>query len=168
MSVIATQVASQASVPHNDLSLVIAMLALWSYIGSSIGSAVSGAVWGTLMPAYLRRELPASVTDAQVAEYFGAITSIKALPWDSPVRQGAVRAYSQVMYKLWAPALGLSFVPLIAAFFMPNYYLGRQQNVVTNTGIGGEALGEGRELEAEHRRTGGNKQKSMWRNIWDL
>lgn len=39
-SVVASQVASQASVPHNDMSTAIALLSLWTQLGSSAGSAI--------------------------------------------------------------------------------------------------------------------------------
>lgn len=46
----------------------------------------------------------------------------------------------RTVYKLWAPALALSFIPFIAAFFQTNYFLGKQQNAVTNTDIAGQKL----------------------------
>lgn len=69
-----------------------ALLALWSRIGSAVGSAVAGAVWGDLMPVYLRQELPASVSNADVRKYFGNIRTIKTLAFDSPTRLGAIAA----------------------------------------------------------------------------
>ena len=139
-SVVGSRVASQASVPHQDLGLVISMLSLWSKVGAGIGSAVAGAVWNDLMPNYLRQELPSSVSDAQVTKYFNKMTLIRSVPWDSPVRTGAITAYQRTVYKLWVPALALSFIPLIAAFFQTNYYLGKQQNAVTNTDVTGEQV----------------------------
>lgn len=38
------------------------------------------------------------------------------------------------------PALILSFIPFIAAFFQTNYFLGNQQNAVTNTDIAGQPI----------------------------
>lgn len=70
-SVVGSQVASQACVPHQDVALVIALLSLWSDIGAAIGSAVSVGVWGHYMPINLRAFLPASVTDEEVATFFG-------------------------------------------------------------------------------------------------
>ena len=154
---VGSRVASQASVPHQDLGLVIcertpsticasghrspkALLALWSKIGTSIGSAIAGAVWGEYMPKYLRQELPASVTNAQVTKYFGNIKTIRAVAWDSPIRDGAIRAYQETVYKLWVPALALSFIPFVAAFFQTDYFLGKQQNAVTNTDIAGQRI----------------------------
>lgn len=45
------------------------------------------------MPGALRRYIPASVNDTQIATYFGAVTEITALDFNDPVRQGAISAY---------------------------------------------------------------------------
>lgn len=68
---VGSQVASQACVPHQDVALVIALLSLWSDIGAAIGSAISVGVWSAYMPGNLRLYLPASVTDEEVAVFFG-------------------------------------------------------------------------------------------------
>ena len=44
-SVVGSRVATQASVPHQDMATVIALLALWTKIGGAIGSAISTAIW---------------------------------------------------------------------------------------------------------------------------
>lgn len=44
-SVVGSRVATQASVPHQDMATVIAQLALWTKIGGAIGSAVATAIW---------------------------------------------------------------------------------------------------------------------------
>lgn len=44
------------------------------------------------------------------------------------------------VWHLWPAALGLSFVPFICACFMPNFYLGDQQNAFDNHAISGEAV----------------------------
>jgi len=44
-SVVSSRVATQASVPHQDMATVIAQLALWTQIGGAIGSAVATAIW---------------------------------------------------------------------------------------------------------------------------
>lgn len=40
-SVVGTRVASQASVPHQDLAAIISQLSLWTKLGSSVGSAIA-------------------------------------------------------------------------------------------------------------------------------
>jgi hypothetical protein len=44
-SVVGSRVGSQASVPHEDLASVIALLSLWSSLGTSVGSATATAIW---------------------------------------------------------------------------------------------------------------------------
>lgn len=44
-SVVGSRVASQASVPHQDLATVIALLSLWTKLGGAIGYAIAAAVW---------------------------------------------------------------------------------------------------------------------------
>lgn len=143
ISVVGSRVASQASVPHQDVALVIALLSLWSKIGSAIGSATVAVIWADQMPKQLHEHLPATATNAEVKKLFGVLTSIrKDYSVDDPMRVGAVLAYRRALYYCIAPALGLAFIPLIAAFFQSNYFLGKSQNAVTNVGNDGSPLEE--------------------------
>ena len=142
-SVVGSRVASQASVPHQDVALAIALLSLWSKIGGSIGSAIVAVIWADKMPKYLREYLPATATEADVKKLFNSVSSIRTLyAYDDPMRQGAIEAYRRTLYYCITPALGLAFIPLIAAFFQSNFYLGKQQNAVTNVGNDGLILKE--------------------------
>lgn len=162
-SVVGSQVGSQASVPHQDVALVIALLSLWSNIGGSIGNAIAARVWNSQMPSNLRKFLPASVSDAQVAEFFSSITLIRAYDYDSDVRQGAIKAYETTVYPLWAAALGLSFISLIAACFQSNYFLGDTQNAYDHQDTAGHEKVEEDGVP--------EKPASGWRRVvrfWDL
>ncbi|KAL1710002.1 major facilitator superfamily domain-containing protein [Schizophyllum commune] len=139
-SVVASRIASQASVPHQDTATVIALLSLWSKIGSSVGSAIAAVIWADRMPVYLREELPSSVNDTQVLKFFSNIKLIKVYDYDSEIRQGAIRAYERTLWYLIVPALCISFIPLIASLFQTNYFLGKQQNAVHNVGTDGEVI----------------------------
>lgn len=44
-SVVGSRVASQASVPHQDMAQVIALLSLWTSLGGSLGTSIAAAVW---------------------------------------------------------------------------------------------------------------------------
>ncbi|KAK1227971.1 hypothetical protein PQX77_009018 [Marasmius sp. AFHP31] len=141
-SVVGSRVASQASVPHQDLALSISLLSLFTSIGSAIGSALAAVIWGDRMPTLLRERLPASVTDAQVTKFFGNIRTIRVYSYDDPIRQGAISAYRDTLWYLIVPALCLSFIPLVLACLQTNYYLGKQQNAVMNVAPSGEKLEE--------------------------
>lgn len=126
LSVVASGVASQAAVFHEDVSQVIALLSLWSGIGAAIGSTIAGSIWSNKLPGYLREYLPSSVSDATVADLFSNFNAIQAYPYESEIRQASIAAYRRVAYYLFVPAVGLSFITLIAALFQTNYYLGDQ------------------------------------------
>lgn len=143
MSVVGSRVASQAAVPHQDVALAISLLSLWSKIGSAIGSAVVAVIWADQMPKQLELHLPASATAEDAADIFNDVKSVRTLyAFDDPMRQGAVEAYRHALYYCLAPALALAFIPLVAACFQTNYYLGKQQNAVTNVGNDGLPLAE--------------------------
>lgn len=142
MSVVGSRVASQASVPHQDVALAISLLSLWSNVGGSIGSAIVAVIWADQMPKQLRKHLPASATDKDIKKIFGSVTSIKTYKVNDPIRIGAIEAYRRSLYYCIAPAVGLAFIPLIAACFQTNFYLGKQQNAVDNIGNDGLPLAE--------------------------
>ncbi|KAM5345835.1 hypothetical protein ACJ41O_011696 [Fusarium nematophilum] len=143
MSVVGSRVASQASVPHQDVALVISLLSLWSKIGSAIGGAVVSVIWSSRMPGQLREHLPSSANETDVQTLFSSVTKIRTLyDFDDPMRQGAIVAYRNSLGTCLGVALGLAFVPLVAAFWQTDYFLGRQQNAVTNVGNDGLPLGE--------------------------
>ncbi|KZL63241.1 siderophore iron [Colletotrichum incanum] len=142
-SVVGSRVASQASVPHQDVALAIALLSLWSKIGSSIGSAIVAVIWADKMPKLLRQYLPATATDKDVKSLFNSVRTIRTkYTFNDPMRQGAIEAYRRTLYYCLVPALALAFIPLIAALFQTNFYLGKQHNAVTNVGNDGQVLKE--------------------------
>lgn len=139
-TVIGARVGSQASVPHEDLASVIALLSLWSTIGSSIGSTICASIWQANMKTYLHEELP-DVPDASINKIYGSIKILRTqYEWNDPVRQGAITAYTRVNGLIFIAATAIAFVPVVGSMLMPNYYLGKQQNAVTNTGLDGEAV----------------------------
>ncbi|KAJ6441126.1 putative siderophore iron protein [Purpureocillium lavendulum] len=163
-SVVGSRVASQASVPHQDVALAIAMLSLWSKIGSAIGSAIVAVIWSHQMPRQLRAHLPASATEKDIKKIFGNVRAIRTLyPFDSAMRQGCIEAYRRTLYYCLAPALGLAFIPLIAACFQTNFYLGKQQNAVTNVGNDGLPL---REEDMPEKRPPPKSKKEALLRFW--
>ncbi|GAA5992982.1 hypothetical protein JCM10908_000783 [Rhodotorula pacifica] len=162
-SVVGSQVGSQAAVPHQDVALVIALLSLWSNIGGSIGSAIAAQVWNSHMPSNLRKYMPLSVNDTQVGEFFSSITLIREYEYESPIRQAAIHAYEDTVYPLWAAALGLSFISLIAACFQSNFFLGDAQNAYDHQDTAGHTRVEEKGIA--------EKPKTGWRRavrFWDL
>lgn len=138
-NVVGVRVGSQASVPHEDMASLISLLTLWSTLGSSIGSAISSAIWTNEMLERMRRELP-GVSEKKLNKLFEKISKLHSYDFNDPIRQGSIRAYSYVNGHIAITALILAAIPLFASFFMPDFYLGEQQNAVTNTGLDGEAV----------------------------
>lgn len=139
-NVVGVRVGSQASVPHEDMASIIALLTLWSTLGSSVGSAVSSAIWTNQMLNRLEVELP-DTDRATILKLYGNIRTLRTkYAFDSPIRQGSIRAYAYVNGHIAITALLLATVPLIATFFMPDFYLGKQQNAVTSTALDGEPV----------------------------
>ncbi|KAH8803311.1 putative siderophore iron transporter [Xylogone sp. PMI_703] len=163
MSVVGSRVASQASVPHQDVALAISLLSLWSNVGGAIGSAIVAVIWSSQMPKQLREHLPSTATEADIKKLFGSPRSIRDLySFDDPMHIGAVMAYRRSLYYCLTSALGIAFIPLVAAFFQTNFFLGKQQNAVTNVGNDGLPLSE-EERDPETVIPPGNKKTAFLR-----
>ncbi|KAL4727858.1 hypothetical protein ACLX1H_004548 [Fusarium chlamydosporum] len=139
LNVVGARVGVQASVPHDDVASLISIITLWSTLGSSIGSAVATSIWTEQMVAQMHTEMP-DVDDATIATIYGNIKTLKKYDFLDPIRQGSIRAYSIVNGHITITSICLSCIPLIASFFMPNFYLGKQQNAVNNKGLDGEVV----------------------------
>jgi MFS family permease len=156
--VIGARVGSQASVPHEDLSSVIAMISLWSTLGSSVGYTIAATIWTDRMIPYMQEEMP-GVPPKTINTIYGSIKTLRTkYDWEDPIRQGAVRAYTRVNGIIFITAAVLNIVPVVCAILMPSkfinrskrgydvltfsadFYLGKQQNAVTNTGVDGQPL----------------------------
>lgn len=88
ISVTSSTVASQGSVPHADMALVIAVLALWTSVGGSIASAISASVWTDKLPANLDKYLGDVYNSTQLDEIFGSIVVARMTPERELIRQG--------------------------------------------------------------------------------
>ncbi|KAH8830058.1 MFS general substrate transporter [Flagelloscypha sp. PMI_526] len=136
-SVVGSRVASQASVPHQDMAQVIANLSLWTSLGGSIGSSIAAAVWSGKMQDNMHKYLP-NATDKTITTLYGSIKNARKS--DAATRAGVILAYNDTVRLLYIPALVLSFIPLLAASFMQNFYLDDRQNAVEAKGISGETV----------------------------
>lgn len=127
---VGTVISSQASVPHQDMSLVMALLLLWSTIGSSIGYTISGSIWTSKVYTYLRENIPLNVSDDDVYSYYTDFTTLFDVPWDDPTRQGAVKAMASICPYFFAAPVALEFLNFLIAFMQTNYYLGDTHNAI--------------------------------------
>ncbi|KAF4609696.1 hypothetical protein D9613_012060 [Agrocybe pediades] len=139
MTAVTIQVSAQAAAPHADVAMATAVVLLITEIGGAIGSAIAGSIWTDLMPQKLALHLPFIDEETRAALY-GSLTSILLLERDDPIRQGVTAAYDDVMKIMTIAATAFAVVPLILALFMPNWYLGDQQNAVENVDLKGEKV----------------------------
>ncbi|KAH9912103.1 MFS general substrate transporter [Epithele typhae] len=126
---VCSSVGAQASVPHADVAMVIALVLLWTEIGGGVGGSVAGGIWAAVMPGKLKEKLP-ELSEAERAALFGSITDVRKRPLSHPVRAGVVAAYSDTMEIMVVVATVLSVIPLALSFLMPDWYLGDAQNAV--------------------------------------
>ncbi|KAH8080721.1 drug:h+ antiporter [Cristinia sonorae] len=139
ITVVAMMTTAQASVPHVDVATVIAFVSLLTEIGGAIGNGISGAVWTKMMPEKMAQHLP-FLDATQRAELFASIANAAANPRGDPIREGVINAYGDVMKILCIIATVFAVPPLIIAFFVPNWYLGDQQNAIDNVNLSGERV----------------------------
>ncbi|KAJ7183589.1 major facilitator superfamily domain-containing protein [Mycena filopes] len=125
-STIGSQVAAQASVPHQDLALVSSLIALWAYLGGAIGSAIAGAIWTTNLPQNLTKYLGESLNTTEIAGIYGSILVARV----AEPRELVIQAYDDTAYAIFLPALCLSSLSIVAGLFTTNFYLGTTHNAV--------------------------------------
>ncbi|KDN34395.1 hypothetical protein RSAG8_12512, partial [Rhizoctonia solani AG-8 WAC10335] len=136
-SVVGSRVGAQASVPHEDLASLTALLSVWTSLGGAVGSATATAIWTSKMPSNLDKYLP-GVPQTTINKLYG---SIKLARNASPaIREGVIEAYGATTRPMFIISLGLSCICFILAFFMPNYYLGKTQNAVDGKDLSGEVI----------------------------
>ncbi|QEL58033.1 hypothetical protein CJJ09_000064 [Candidozyma auris] len=140
---VGTIIASQASVPHQDMSSVMALLLLWSTVGSAIGYTISGSIWTSRMYNYLREYIPQTVADDEVYNYYTDLTTLFDLEWDNPTRQGAVKALANICPYFVAPVI-LEFINVLISFTLTDYYLGDTHNAIEDQN-GRDPTNHGRE-----------------------
>ena len=152
-SVVGTRVASQASVPHQDLASIISQLALWTKLGGSVGSAISSNLYTS---RYMHNLLDEGLSKSDAAIFYASSTKARArFPWASDTREAGIRAFTKTVRPMFLTGLCLSFIPLLAGLAMPDYYLGQTQNVVDGTTNGGLIVDE--EVQQEHKRRADQK-----------
>ncbi|KAJ0275462.1 hypothetical protein COL940_008811 [Colletotrichum noveboracense] len=167
LNVVGARVGVQASVPHDDVASLISIITLWSTLGSSIGSAVATSIWTEQMVDQMHKEMP-GVSSGVITKIYGNIKTLKKYSFSDPIRQGGVRAYAIVNGHITIASICLSCIPLLASFFMPNYYLGKQQNAVNNKGLDGEVVDVPNQHTANEAVTTQPEHATFWQKVLAL
>lgn len=74
--------------------------------------------------------IPDTYSDEEVFGFYSDVSSLRALPYDSDARQGAIKAYSYVAVYMFAPPIALEFLNFLISFMQTNYYLGDTHNAI--------------------------------------
>ncbi|KMU91572.1 siderophore iron transporter mirB [Coccidioides immitis H538.4] len=90
--VICEQIAIMAAVSHGEVAVALALLGLFSSVGSAIGQTIAGAIWTHTIPQYLKMYLPESAK-WKAMEIYNSLEEQLSYPMDSPERQAIMSAY---------------------------------------------------------------------------
>ncbi|KAJ4994214.1 siderophore iron transporter mirb [Stagonosporopsis vannaccii] len=120
MMVAVEQLAVMAAVPHENVAVGLALLAMITSIGGSVGQTVSTAIWTQTVPKKIVEYLPAELK-AQGPTIYASIVTQLGFAWDSPERQAVVRAYGDAQ-RLMVIVGTCALVPCILWVFMLKDY----------------------------------------------
>lgn len=117
---VGSRVGAQASVPHEDMASVLASYFLWSYIGRAAGNSIASSVWTSKMLQYMREECPPGTSEKTLRDIYDSIKVLRTdYPPQSPIREGAIRAYRRTNGIIFIIAACVSVVPVFCSLFMP-------------------------------------------------
>lgn len=102
-----------------------------------------------MMPERLAARLP-GVPPETLAKLFGSLAAVSLEPRESPIREGVILAYDDVMKWMCIAATLFGVPSLLMAFFMPNWHLGDSQNAVEGVDLAGNLVGETASTESSH------------------
>ncbi|GAA5884753.1 hypothetical protein JCM3774_005805 [Rhodotorula dairenensis] len=124
-----TQLLAQASVTHQDVAGVTALVLLFAEIGNAIGTAIASAIWRDWMPKELAKNLAGILTTTEIDAVYGAITTAASYRGvNDAAYDGIVDAYTTTMKILLIAATAVAAVPPVLALFVNNLYLSDSQN----------------------------------------
>lgn len=110
--IICEQLAVMSVVAHNEVPVMLALVALTSNVGGSIGRAISGGIWTNQLPEYLAKYLPAEEKDNTMTIY-GSLPVQLEYEWGSDTRIAIIRSYADVQRHM--VIAGACFMPLALA-----------------------------------------------------
>lgn len=120
------QIAVMASVPHRDVAVGLAMLALVTSVGGAIGQSISGAIWTNLMPSKLAQYLPQEL-QANATIIYGDITQQLEFPYGSPERDAIIKAYGETQKIMLIASLAALAGPIAWILLMKNHRLSTKE-----------------------------------------
>jgi len=140
IAAVVSQTSAQASVPHQDLASVTAVILLFAEIGGAIGTAVVSAVWRNIMPGQLQLRLAGLTDEATIDGIYASISTAATYPYGSPIRTATIEAYDYTMRIILIAATVFAIVPPILVLMMREMTFGDQQNDVERRATDGESI----------------------------
>lgn len=134
------QTAAQASVAHQDLASVTAVVLIFAEIGNAIGSAITTAIWRNIMPGQLQEALEGLANQTVIDSIYGSTTIAATYPAGSPIREGTIHAYTYTMKIILIVATIFAVIPPCLVFMMKDIRFGDQHNDVEGRAPGGESV----------------------------
>ena len=107
--IICEQLAVMSVVSHNEITIMLAVVALAASVGRSIGAAISGGIWTNQMPGLMLEYLPEEEKENYMTIYGDLVVQL-GFEWGSPAREAIVRAYGDVQRNM--VIAGAAFMPL--------------------------------------------------------
>ncbi|KAL1875433.1 hypothetical protein Daus18300_003172 [Diaporthe australafricana] len=120
------QIAAMSAVPHRDVAVSLALVALVTSVGGAIGQSISGAIWTNTLPGLLRDYLPEDLK-ANSTTIFGDITVQLGYEWGSPAREAIVRAYGETQKYMLIASLVSAVGSLVWVSILKNERLSDKQ-----------------------------------------
>lgn len=140
IAAVVAQTAAQASVPHQDLASVTAVILLFAEIGGAIGTAIVSAIWRNVMPGQLQLHL-AGLTDQEgIDAIYASVVTAATYPYGSPIRVATIEAYDYTMKIILIAATIFAVVPPLLVLMMREMKFGDQQNDVERRATDGESI----------------------------
>lgn len=120
------QIAVMSAVPHRDVAVSLALLALVTSVGGAVGQTISGAIWTNTLPGKLREYLPQELK-GQAAAIYGDLTMQLGYEWGSPAREAIIKAYGETQKYMLIASVVASAGSLIWVVIMKNERLKDKQ-----------------------------------------
>lgn len=120
------QIAVMGSVPHRDVAVALAVLALVTAVGGAIGQSISGAIWTNTLPGLLKTYLPEELK-ANSTTIYGDLEIQLGYEWGSPARDAIVRAYGETQKYMLIASLAAAAGSVVWVSILKNERLSDKQ-----------------------------------------
>ncbi|GAA5902498.1 hypothetical protein JCM6882_002768 [Rhodosporidiobolus microsporus] len=136
-----SQLLAQASVPHQDVATVTALVLIFAEIGNAVGTAIAAAIWRDYMPSQLTEHLTGILNETEISAVYGNILTAAGYRATNPAAyEGIIQSYSYTMKILLIAATAIAVIPPLLALGVKNILLTDTHNAVENQGLDGEQV----------------------------